>query len=108
MAARSGGIGQYHRSAVRFVSRVATRSVEQPHTVPVRATGNAFNAVEAASCQYCDAVSQVMPGQKVLAVYRNSQVMLTILIKRGKGISVLGTCMDALGIQQAQLTEGEH
>lgn len=55
-----------------------------------------------------DAVSTAVSGQKVPAGYYNAQVMLTSPIKRGAVVGACGTCMDARGIQEAQLTEGTH
>lgn len=55
-----------------------------------------------------DAVVTAIAGQKVPTGYYNTQVMLTVPIKRGSAAGVCGSCMDARGIQDAQLTEGAH
>lgn len=55
-----------------------------------------------------DAVISAVSGQKVPAGYYNAQVMLSNPIKRGAVVGVCGTCMDARGVQEAQLTEGAH
>ena len=53
-----------------------------------------------------DAVTSAVSGQKVPGGYYNVQLMLSAPIKRGAAVGVCGTCMDARGVQQAQLTEG--
>lgn len=55
-----------------------------------------------------DAVIAAIAGQKVPTGYYNSQVMLTVPVKRGASVGVCGSCMDARGIQETQLTEGTH
>jgi uncharacterized protein involved in oxidation of intracellular sulfur len=55
-----------------------------------------------------DAVVTAIGGQKVPAGYYNAQVMLGGPIKRGAAAGACGTCMDARGIQDAQLMEGVH
>ena len=55
-----------------------------------------------------DAVIAAGSGQKVPAGCYNAQVMLSSPVKRGAVVGVCGTCMDARGVQEAQLTEGSH
>ena len=55
-----------------------------------------------------DSVIAAVNGQKVPAGYYNAQVMLTSPTKRGAAVGVCGTCMDARGVQEAQLTAGAH
>ena len=55
-----------------------------------------------------DAVISAVSGQKVPAGYYNAQVMLSNPIKRGTAVGVCGMCMDARGVQEAQLAEGAH
>jgi uncharacterized protein involved in oxidation of intracellular sulfur len=55
-----------------------------------------------------DAAACAKTGQKVPAGYYNSEKMLGIAIKRGGNVAVCGTCMDARGIAEGELTEGAH
>jgi uncharacterized protein involved in oxidation of intracellular sulfur len=47
-------------------------------------------------------------GQKVPQGYYNVQTMLSAVVRRGGGVGVCGTCMDARGITEAELVEGAH
>jgi uncharacterized protein involved in oxidation of intracellular sulfur len=53
-----------------------------------------------------DGVAAAVAGQKVPVGYYNVQTMLAAPLKRGAGVGVCGSCMDARGIQEAQLAEG--
>ena len=55
-----------------------------------------------------DSVTAAVSGQKVPAGYYNAQVMLTSPTKRGAAVGVCGACMDARGVQEAQVTAGAH
>ena len=55
-----------------------------------------------------DAAAAARTGQKVPAGYYNMEVMLTGPVKRGAAVGVCGTCMDARGIQDAELVPGAH
>lgn len=47
-------------------------------------------------------------GQKVAQGYYNIADMLGMVARRGGKIGVCGTCMDARGINDAELVEGAH
>lgn len=53
-----------------------------------------------------DAASCAKANQKVPQGYYNVEVMLRGVAKRGVEIGVCGTCMDARGIAETELTEG--
>lgn len=53
-----------------------------------------------------DAASCAKSGQKVPQGYYNVQSMLAVVTQRGGVIGVCGTCMDARGITEAELSEG--
>jgi uncharacterized protein involved in oxidation of intracellular sulfur len=53
-----------------------------------------------------DAVSSAKSGQKVPQGYYNSETMLAATIRRGTAVGVCGTCIDARGIPEAELTAG--
>ncbi len=53
-----------------------------------------------------DAAACAKSGQKVPQGYYNVQAMLAAVTRRGGGIGVCGTCMDARGITDAELVEG--
>ena len=55
-----------------------------------------------------DAASCAKASQKVPSGYYNVEVMLHTTAKRGANIAVCGTCMDARGIAEAELTAGTH
>jgi uncharacterized protein involved in oxidation of intracellular sulfur len=55
-----------------------------------------------------DAVISAVSGQKVPTGYYNAQIMLSNPIKRGAVVGICGTCMDARGVQESQLTAGAH
>jgi uncharacterized protein involved in oxidation of intracellular sulfur len=53
-----------------------------------------------------DAAACARAGQKVPAGYYNAEVMLGAVVRRGGGIGVCGTCMDARGLAADGLVEG--
>jgi len=53
-----------------------------------------------------DAAACAKANQKVPAGYYNIEVMLAAAARRGGEIGVCGTCMDARGIAESELTEG--
>ena len=53
-----------------------------------------------------DAAACAKKGQKVPTGYYNAETMLGIPLKRGASVAVCGTCMDARGIAEGDLTEG--
>ena len=55
-----------------------------------------------------DASACAKAGQKVPQGYYNIADMLGIVARRGGKIGVCGTCMDARGIGDAELSEGTH
>lgn len=55
-----------------------------------------------------DAASCAKANQKVPQGYYNVEVMLRGAAKHGAEIGVCGTCMDARGITDAELSEGTH
>lgn len=55
-----------------------------------------------------DAASCAKAGQKVPAGYYNIQSMLGSVTRRGGSVGVCGTCMDARGITEPELSEGTH
>ena len=55
-----------------------------------------------------DAASCAKAGQKVPNGYYNLEVMLKGTVRRNSEVGVCGTCMDARGIGDAELTEGTH
>ena len=55
-----------------------------------------------------DAAACAKAGQKVPQGYYNVADMLRIVARRAGTIGVCGTCMDALGIGEAELVEGAH
>jgi uncharacterized protein involved in oxidation of intracellular sulfur len=55
-----------------------------------------------------DAASCAKAHQKVPPGYYNVEVMLHAAAKHGAEVGVCGTCMDARGIMEAELTTGAH
>ena len=55
-----------------------------------------------------DAASAGKTGQKVPQGYYSVEVMLRSVAKRGGEIGVCGTCMDARGIADGELSEATH
>lgn len=55
-----------------------------------------------------DAAACAKAGQKVPAGYYNIQSMLGSVTRRGGSVGVCGTCMDARGITEPELSEGTH
>lgn len=55
-----------------------------------------------------DAAACAKGGQKVPEGFYNLQVMLGRVARNGAEIGVCGTCMDARGIAETDLTEGSH
>lgn len=55
-----------------------------------------------------DAVSGAKSGQKVPNGYYNAEVMMKNVLHRGGEIGVCGTCMDARGLVDAELAEGNR
>jgi uncharacterized protein involved in oxidation of intracellular sulfur len=55
-----------------------------------------------------DAAACAKRNQKVPPGYYNLEVMLGSVARRGGSIGVCGSCMDARGINQEDLTEGAH
>jgi uncharacterized protein involved in oxidation of intracellular sulfur len=53
-----------------------------------------------------DAASCAKSGQKVPQGYYNIELMLRSIARRGGEVGVCGTCMDARGITDVDLTEG--
>ena len=53
-----------------------------------------------------DASACAKAGQKVPSGYYNVETMLTVAVQQGACVGVCGTCMDARGIAQAELTLG--
>ena len=53
-----------------------------------------------------DAAACAKSGQKVPQGYYNTEVMLKGVIRHNGEVGVCGTCMDARGIAEAELTEG--
>jgi uncharacterized protein involved in oxidation of intracellular sulfur len=53
-----------------------------------------------------DAAAVAKGGQKVPQGYYNAEVMLRGVARRGGEIGVCGTCMDARGIADGELTDG--
>lgn len=53
-----------------------------------------------------DAASCAVSGQKVPQGYYNLEHMLRSLVRRGGGVGVCGTCMDARGIADQALIDG--
>ena len=53
-----------------------------------------------------DAVACAKTGQKVPAGYYNTQSMLGAVIRHGGAVGVCGTCIEARGITDGELTEG--
>jgi len=55
-----------------------------------------------------DAASAAKRGQHVPNGYYNVETMLRAVAKHGAEVGVCGTCMDARGLTEAELTEGTH
>lgn len=53
-----------------------------------------------------DSVACAKTGQKVPQGYYNAETMLAGVIRHGGEVGVCGTCMDARGIAEAELTGG--
>lgn len=53
-----------------------------------------------------DATACAKKGQKVPQGYYNTEVMLKNVIKNNGEIGICGTCMDARGITESEITEG--
>ena len=53
-----------------------------------------------------DAASCAKAGQKVPSGYYSLERMLSGVVRRGGEVAVCGTCMDARGLTDAELTEG--
>ena len=53
-----------------------------------------------------DAAACAKAGQKVADGYYNLATMTKAVARRGDGVAVCGTCMDARGIADAELVEG--
>lgn len=53
-----------------------------------------------------DAASCAKAGQKVPQGYYNVEHLLSIVTRRGGEVGVCGTCMDARGITEVELTDG--
>lgn len=53
-----------------------------------------------------DAASCAKAGQKVPQGYYNIEVMLRLVTRRGGEVGVCGTCMDARGMTDTELSEG--
>jgi uncharacterized protein involved in oxidation of intracellular sulfur len=53
-----------------------------------------------------DAASCARAGQKVPSGYYNVELMLRGVTRRGGAVGVCGTCMDARGLGEPELTEG--
>ena len=78
-------------NALRLVGSLAKREGEQ---VKVFLIGDAAAAAKA--------------GQKVPQGYYNIEVMLRGVAKRGGEIGVCGTCMDARGMADGELSDATH
>lgn len=55
-----------------------------------------------------DAASCAKSGQKVPEGFYNLQLMVGKVTRSGARVGVCGTCMDARGIPDGELTEGTH
>jgi uncharacterized protein involved in oxidation of intracellular sulfur len=55
-----------------------------------------------------DAASGAKKNQKVPSGYYNIELMLGSVARHGADIGVCGTCMDARGLAEPDLTEGTH
>ena len=55
-----------------------------------------------------DAASGAKAGQKTPQGYYNVEVMLRSVTKRGGEIGICGTCMDARGLTDAELSDAAH
>lgn len=55
-----------------------------------------------------DAVACAKSGQKVPSGYYNAQTMLGAVVRHGGSVGVCGTCIDARGIAEGELVEGER
>jgi uncharacterized protein involved in oxidation of intracellular sulfur len=55
-----------------------------------------------------DAASCAKQGQKLPPGYYNLEIMLHQVTKQGGMVGVCGTCMDARGLVDADLTDGAH
>lgn len=55
-----------------------------------------------------DAASCAKANQKVPQGYYHLETMIRAVIRHGAEVGVCGTCMDARGIAEAELTEGAH
>jgi uncharacterized protein involved in oxidation of intracellular sulfur len=55
-----------------------------------------------------DAAAGAHRGQKVPSGYYNVQTMLGAVTRRSAPVGVCGTCMDARGVTDAELSEGTH
>lgn len=55
-----------------------------------------------------DAAACAVRGQKVPNGFYNVEVMLRAVTRRGGEVGVCGTCMDARGITEEQLSDGTH
>ena len=55
-----------------------------------------------------DAAAAAKAGQRVPQGYYNVEVMLRSVAKRGGEIGVCGTCMDARGIADGELSDATH
>lgn len=55
-----------------------------------------------------DASARARRGQKVPPGYYDIADMLGMIVRRGAGIGVCGTCMDALGIGDVDLVDDLH
>ena len=55
-----------------------------------------------------DASACAKRGQTVPNGYYNVERMLRVVIQQGGDVGVCGSCMDARGVTEAELTEGTH
>ena len=55
-----------------------------------------------------DATACAKKGQKVPQGYYNTEVMLKAVIRHNAEVGVCGSCMDARGIMESELTEGAN
>jgi uncharacterized protein involved in oxidation of intracellular sulfur len=55
-----------------------------------------------------DAAACAKAGQKVPQGYYNVELLLRSVARRGGVIGVCGTCLDARGIQEAELVDEAH
>jgi uncharacterized protein involved in oxidation of intracellular sulfur len=55
-----------------------------------------------------DAASGAKAGQKVPQGYYSVEVMLRGVAKRGGEVGICGTCMDARGLTDSELSESSH